>query len=223
MNVYVINENGSKKLLIKGTDYTISYKNNLKAGATASAIVRGKGNYSGTVICDNLFTVKDVTLDDFVITANPVAYTGRLVKPTINFVYKELGTAVDVKLGTAYTVKYRNNKEVASIADTNAPTVTITEKGLNKEGAKKQQVLLPFTIATGRITVANVKNIKVQTYKGRPVKPVLNINVNGRRLVEGKDYIVNYAGNTQPNEKALAYIVGIGNYSGAVLKEFVIQ
>ncbi len=223
LNVYVINENGSKKLLIKGTDYTISYKNNLKAGATASAIVRGKGNYSGTVICDNLFTVKDVTLDDFVITANPVAYTGRLVKPTINFVYKELGTAVDVKLGTAYTVKYRNNKEVASIADTNAPTVTITEKGLNKEGAKKQQVLLPFTIATGRITVANVKNIKVQTYKGRPVKPVLNINVNGRRLVEGKDYIVNYAGNTQPNEKALAYIVGIGNYSGAVLKEFVIQ
>ncbi len=164
-----------------------------------------------------------MTLDDFVITANPVAYTGRLVKPTINFVYKELGTAVDVKLGTAYTVKYRNNKEVASIADANAPTVTITEKGLNKEGAKKKQVLLPFTIATGRITVANVKNIKVQTYKGRPVKPVLNINVNGRRLVAGKDYIVNYVGNTQPNEKALAYIVGIGNYSGAVLKEFVIQ
>ena len=43
--------------------YPSNYKNNLKAGATASAIVRGKGNYSGTVICDNLFTVKDVTLD----------------------------------------------------------------------------------------------------------------------------------------------------------------
>lgn len=37
---------GSKKLK-KGTDYTISYKNNIKVG-TAKVIIKGKGNYTGT-------------------------------------------------------------------------------------------------------------------------------------------------------------------------------
>ncbi len=38
---------GSKKL-VRGTDYTLSYKNNVKAG-TATVVVKGKGNYTGTV------------------------------------------------------------------------------------------------------------------------------------------------------------------------------
>ena len=40
--------NGKK--LKKGTDYTVSYANNTKAGSTASVIITGKGNYVGTAI-----------------------------------------------------------------------------------------------------------------------------------------------------------------------------
>ncbi|MCI6304465.1 MAG: leucine-rich repeat domain-containing protein, partial [Blautia sp.] len=40
--------NGKK--LKKGTDYTVSYANNIKAGSTASVIITGKGNYVGTAI-----------------------------------------------------------------------------------------------------------------------------------------------------------------------------
>jgi len=36
------------RTLIKGTDYTVTYKNN-KAIGTATAIVKGKGSYTGTV------------------------------------------------------------------------------------------------------------------------------------------------------------------------------
>ena len=39
--------NGKK--LKKGTDYTVSYANNTKAGSTASVIITGKGQYVGTV------------------------------------------------------------------------------------------------------------------------------------------------------------------------------
>ncbi|MDE6662849.1 MAG: hypothetical protein K2K46_05825 [Lachnospiraceae bacterium] len=41
-------KNGSIDLK-KGTDYTLSYKNNVKAGNAAQIIVKGKGNYSGKI------------------------------------------------------------------------------------------------------------------------------------------------------------------------------
>lgn len=226
LNIYVVNKENSRKLLIQGIDYTVSYKKNQKPGDVASVKITGKGNYSGSVTFDKVFTVKDVTLNDFVITVNPVEYTGSAVKPKINFVYKELGVAVDMKQGTAYAVKYQNNIKIASIeSGDKAPTVIITEKGLNasKKGSDKIQLSdLKFTITTGRITAASIKEIKVQKYNGKPVEPKLTIRVNGKSLKVGKDYIVTYTGNTSPNDKAIAHVIGIGNYSGTVNKEFVI-
>ncbi len=225
LDIYVVNEGSAKKLLIKGVDYTLTYKKNQKPGDVASVTITGKGNYSGSVQFDNIFTVKDVTLDDFVITVSPTEYTGKAVKPKINFVYKELGVAVDMKQGAAYAVKYQDNIKVASIESAVKPTVTITEKGLNasKKGAEKKTQELAFTITTGRITSACVQEIKVQTFSGKPAEPKLSIRVNGKSLVQGKDYIVTYTGNMQPNDKAAAHIIGIGNYSGTVSKEFVIR
>lgn len=225
LDIYAVNEGSAKKLLIKGVDYTLTYKKNQKPGDVASVTITGKGNYSGGVQFDNIFTVKDVTLDDFVITVSPTEYTGKAVKPKINFVYKELGVAVDMKQGAAYAVKYQDNIKVASIESAVKPTVTITEKGLNasKKGAEKKTQELAFTITTGRITSACVQEIKVQTFSGKPAEPKLSIRVNGKSLVQGKDYIVTYTGNMQPNDKAAAHIIGIGNYSGTVSKEFVIR
>ncbi|NDO49619.1 hypothetical protein FMM75_09440 [Lachnospiraceae bacterium MD335] len=225
LDIYAVNEGSAKKLLIKGVDYTLTYKKNQKPGDAASVTITGKGNYSGSVQFDNIFTVKDVTLDDFVITVSPTEYTGKAVKPKINFVYKELGVAVDMKQGAAYAVKYQDNIKVASIESAVKPTVTITEKGLNasKKGAEKKTQELAFTITTGRITSACVQEIKVQTFSGKPAEPKLSIRVNGKSLVQGKDYIVTYTGNMQPNDKAAAHIIGIGNYSGTVSKEFVIR
>ncbi len=225
LDIYAVNEGSAKKLLIKGVDYTLTYKKNQKPGDVASVTITGKGNYSGSVQFDNIFTVKDVTLDDFVITVSPTEYTGKAVKPKINFVYKELGVAVDMKQGAAYAVKYQDNIKVASIESAVKPTVMITEKGLNasKKGAEKKTQELAFTITTGRITSACVQEIKVQTFSGKPAEPKLSIRVNGKSLVQGKDYIVTYTGNMQPNDKAAAHIIGIGNYSGTVSKEFVIR
>lgn len=225
IDVYVVNERNSKKLLTKGADYTVSFKKNKKTGDTASIVITGKGNYSGKAVFENVFTIKDVSFDDFVITISPTEYTGSAVKPKINFVYKELGIALDVKQGAAYAIKYQNNIKVASIESAVKPTVMITEKGLNasKKGADKQEMILPFTITTGRITAASVKEIKIQKYGGKPVEPKLSITVNGKSLKAGKDYIVTYTGNNRPNDKAYANIIGIGNYSGTVFKEFVIQ
>jgi hypothetical protein len=67
-----------------------------------------------------------------------------------------------------------------------------------------------------------VEDIKLQTFKGKAVKPKLSITVNGRTLKEGKDYKVTYTDNKKRGT-ATATITGIGNYSGTVTKTFVIK
>lgn len=244
---------GIKKTLMKGVDYTITYKDNQKAndclgtGKYASITINGKGSYSGKVTFKDVFRVKDVTLDDYAVTVNPVAYSGKAMKPEITFVYKETGTTLNVKAGTAYTVKYLRNTNAASliskvkdkngtIVDAN-PCVQIKEKGLRAyklDGGKyvtcpavdKKSLDIDFTITTARITAANVTDIKVQTYNGKPSTPKVTIKVNGKSLKEGKDYLVTYrnnTGRTGRNEEAVATIIGIGNYSGKVDKKFVIK
>ena len=47
--------NGSTKKLTKGTDYTVTYKNNKSAG-TATVVIKGTGNYKGTI--KKTFTIK---------------------------------------------------------------------------------------------------------------------------------------------------------------------
>lgn len=213
---------GAKKVLTKGVDYTISFSNNLKANDKVSITIKGKGNYSGTVKIEKIFTIKDVTLDDFVITINPVEYTGKAIKPAINFVYMKTGTALNLKAGTAYSVKYENNTNVASIESAAKPTVTIKEKGMHASGTKIEKNI-DFTITTGVITYASISDVKLQTYSGKPVKPALTVKVNGKKLKAGKDYTVKYSGNSRPNDKAKVQIIGIGNYSGTVEKTFVIK
>lgn len=239
----VYSTNGTKtKLLTKGVDYTIAYKNNEKAGSEAAVTIKGKGSYSGSVTIPGVFTVRDVTLDDFVISVDPVTYTGKAVKPAVKFIYKETGTQVNLKAGTAYTVTYKNNKQASSKIQTSkvkinneitekysGPYIIITEKGLNKNGSTKKGAAIPkkslivtFTITTASVTAVNVSNISVQTYKGKAVTPAVTVKVGGRKLKAGTDYIVTYSNNNKCG-KATATITGIGNYSGTADKEFVIK
>jgi uncharacterized repeat protein (TIGR02543 family) len=69
------------KLLQAGTDYSVTYKNNLNAGV-ATAVVQGKGNFAGKVT--KTFVIKPMSLEGkdvniSVITTNK----GKAVKPTV--------------------------------------------------------------------------------------------------------------------------------------------
>ena len=55
--------------LVKDTNYTVSYTNNINAGSTATVTVTGKGNYTGTA--SGNFTIQKAQLT---ITANPQTY-----------------------------------------------------------------------------------------------------------------------------------------------------
>lgn len=247
--VKVYAQNGYvKKPLAKGIDYTISFSNNqkpndcLEAKKQACITINGKGSYSGKVKFESAFVVKDLTIDDFTIMVKPVTYNGKAVKPDVTFVYKETGMTLPMKAGTAYTTKYKNNRDAASSVSKDkegagsGPYVEIKEKGLRAykgtdasgrpvscKSGDKQSKTIYFTITTAAITAASVSEIKVQTYNGKPSKPKMVVKVSGKSLKEGRDYLVTYKGNAGRNEKAVATVVGIGNYTGKVEKPFVIK
>ena len=213
--------NGKVVSLKKGTDYQVVYSNNVKPGSKAKITIKGIGNYSGSVVFKDAFEVLDRTLDDLVVSINPVSYTGRAIKPTISFVDKKTGVSINMKQGTAYTISYRNNTKVAGKESTKQPYVIIKEKGMRQSGEKKT-ITPSFTITTAVITEADVKDIPVQTYKGNAVTPNVSITVNGKKLTKGRDYVLTLTDNDGKGIAA-AKITGVGNYAGTVKRTFVIQ
>ena len=91
--------------LKSGTDYTVSYVNNVNVG-TASVKIKGKDKYKGTISLD--FTIKAASMSDFAsnvkLSYTSCTYSGSAKKPTV--------TISGLKSGTDYTVSYSNNTNV---------------------------------------------------------------------------------------------------------------
>ncbi|MBQ6662164.1 MAG: cell wall-binding repeat-containing protein, partial [Firmicutes bacterium] len=110
---------GKTVTLKKGTDYTVTYKNNTKAGK-ATVTVTGKGNYTGSKT--GSFTIKPADLKGATVAAiKNQTFTGSALKPAPVVKMTLGGKSVTLKAGTDYTVAYKNN--------TNPGTATVTIKG----------------------------------------------------------------------------------------------
>lgn len=115
------------KTLVKGTDYTVTYKNNKKLGK-ATITIKGKGNCTGTL--KKTFKITKAAVTKAKITGIAARYkaTGKAIKPAVKKV--TLG-GVTLKKGRDYTVSYKNNKKAGTA------TVIIKGKGNYKGTAKK--------------------------------------------------------------------------------------
>ena len=102
--------------LREGADYTLSYKNNTSAG-TASVIVTGKGNYTGSIT--KTFAIAKRPISGATVGVATQTYTGKALtpKPTV-----KVG-ATTLREGADYTLSYASNVNVGTA------TVTITGKG----------------------------------------------------------------------------------------------
>lgn len=117
-----VKDNGVK--LIKGTDYTVTYSNNIKAG-TGLVKITGKGKYTGTAT--RSFKIKTKSIEGCTIfSVSNKTYTGKQIKPVVTV------KNGDKKLtkGTHYTVTYGKN------ISTGKGVLTIKGKG-NYSGSKQ--------------------------------------------------------------------------------------
>lgn len=232
VNLY--NKTGTEQLK-EGKDYSISYSNNINVG-TATALVTGKGKYSGTKKITFKINKYDAGKDTAnIITVNnnnPISVDyekgGVAPKPTISMNGVVLTEKKD------YTLSYANNKSVADADAVNtkgksiAPTVVITFKG-DFSGKKS----VPFTIkaksiAAGKITLADkAVSTKKNAWKQSAVTIV---DTNGKKLAAGKDYnkIFEYYWDDkcenaiedqtlEINTTVFVKVTGINNYEGSYI------
>ena len=135
------------RTLKSGTDYAVSYSNNLHAG-TAKATVTGKGNYAGTA--SGTFTISPASLSGAKVSVGSQKYTGSQLTPvpTVTLDGKTL------KSGTDFTTSYSNNVNVGTAI------LTVTGKGDYTDTTKTT-----FAITTS-IKSVNVPSPAKLTFNG---------------------------------------------------------
>ena len=186
------------KTLKNGTDYTVTYENNTKAG-TACATIKGKGNYYGKL--SKTFTIKAKSVAKAGVTglASKV-YTGKAIKPAVTV--KVGGNTL--KKGTDYTVSYKNNKKIGKASVTikgkGNYTGTVTKKFTIKP--KASRVLSAKSTKTKKMTVklrktANVTGYQITYSTSKKFTKKTTTNVSTKKLTKtisklkkGKTYYV---------------------------------
>ena len=188
--VQSVTVNGS---VVDPSNYTVSYDDNVNAG-TAKIVVTGKGNYTGSA--ETTFTIQPCSIDSGQVSSiTDQEYTGSEIEPAvqINVHNKTLSAGVD------YEISYQDNVNVGKAI------INITGKG-NYTG----NLTTSFQIIRKSITDGIVNQISDQKYTGENITPQVTLTVDGKTLVEGEDYNLQYANNTAYGKANDYYIAGQG-------------
>ena len=200
--------------LVKGTDYSVSYENNVNVG-TATATVTALANstkYSGTA--SKTFTITTaaltVTADNKQVTygdAAPqytVSYTG--------FVNNETAAVLGGTL--ALTCDYV--KDQSGVGN-----YTITPSGLTS--SNYAITFTNGTLTAGEKALENsfIATISSLVYNGQAQEPAPVLTFHEMTLAKGTDYTVAYSNNVNAGT-ATVTVTGQGNYSGQAQKTFTI-
>ena len=202
-----LSRNDTQHKLDAGTDYTVSYTNNVNAG-TGTVTITGKGNYTGTV--KKTFTIGTVVNDSVAGakfgTISDQTYTGSEIKPSVSVTLN--GKSLS---SSNYTVSYMNN--------INAGTATVYITGKGSYGGSAQT---NFKIKPRDISAVSVTGLTAQKYTGYAVQPTLTLTYNGKTLRKGTDYTLTFTNNANIGN-GNAIINGLGNFTGTVTKTFQIR
>ncbi len=216
------------KILVKGKDYTLTYKNNTKVG-TATITVKGKGNYTDTVSVSFEIVKKDIsdtsavtaTAADKATTATVVDAEGKLLTKWYSYPKVKYGK-LTLKRGTDYTV---DGFTLAQEDTTGAYIVTVSLSGKGNYTGTRE---VTYRIATKNISGVVTGTVAAQTYTGSALEPEVVVYASsamkkaGTALTEDTDYTVEYANNTAVGTGKII-LTGIGAYSGTKTITFKIN
>ncbi len=206
-----------KKMLKAGSDYSVKYAKNTKAG-TASVTVTGKGNYAGTLTKN--FEIRSVAVTETNVTValskDAFVYNGKVQKPSVTVKYGN----VTLKNKTDYAVTFPDR---TAYKDPGVYNVTVTFKG-NYEGELcrtyeivEKNTLIP--VSSAKISGVNA----AYEYTGMPWEPVPVLSYKNEALEYGIDYeVTGYLNNVDPGT-ATIILKGKGSFTGTVRKTFKIK
>lgn len=232
------NEKQTYVKLTLSKDYTLSYKKNNAAGNTATVIIKGKGNFKGSVT--KTFDITSCNIGDGDVK---VSAADRIYKNKKN-IYRTTVRLTDtsgkvLKAGTDYDKKfvytYQSNTKLENGTDRAAGeavdktdiipagtiiNITITAKGSNYTGT----VTGTYRIAGKSISSAKV-TIPEQRYTGKEITlsvDQIQVKMDGN-VISTKDYeIVGYSNNIKKGT-AKVTIHGLNGYGGTKTVSFKIK
>lgn len=196
----VVSDGG--KVLEKGKDYTISHTNNINVGM-AQVNITGKGNYTGTTSVS--FSIEAMSMDGreekMLLEQENYTYTGEEIHPKVQIWDAEGMLLTESK---DYTLTYSHA--------VNAGTAEIQAvfKGNYIGSIRKSFKIQPVGVTDAMLTEDEF------IYNGKEHCPLVH------DYKEGVDYEISYQHNTDAGT-ASAVIGFQGNYTGTVIKEFVIH
>lgn len=191
-------------VLKNGTDFTLTYQNNVNKG-TAKVYIKGKGNYTGS--CSQSFTISARPVSTLKISVPSVTYNGKAQKPAVTVKYNNY----TFKNGTDYTLSYKNNTKIGTA------TVTVTGKG-KLSGTRS----VTFKINAKPIKNAVITYNNSLTYNGSALSPAVTVKYGNATLKKNTDYTVAYSDNVNAGTGTIT-ITGKGIYGGSVKKTFTIK
>ena len=212
----VVTIKDNAKTLVKNTDYTVSYSNNISAGM-ATITIKGINNYTGTRTINFIITQRAVTIKPK--DASKVYDTLPLTSNVAEV------TAGDLVTGHTATIT-----TTGSITEVGSITNTISTLIIKNASGTDVTSNYDITKGVGTLTVTAADNVDFDitldnntfVYDGTEKEPGVTIKVNGVTLEEGKDYDVSYKNNIKAGT-ATVTIKGKGNYEGSSsTKDFTI-
>lgn len=179
-------------------EYTVTYANNTNAG-TATAIITGQGNYTGTV--EKAFNIGGKSIENFdiVLGTYDAVYNGQAKTPAVTMKNQANQTMTE---NTDFTVDYKDN--------VNAGTATVTVIG---KGFYHGSVSKTFQIDPRSIDLAAIAPIASQQFTGSELTPAVVVSDLNTVLVEGTDFTVAYAQNVNVADAPVVTLTGMGNYT----------
>lgn len=208
---------GRNMILTEGTDYTVSYNNNIVAGVrTAEVIVTGSGNYDGTFTRN--FTIEPKDIADDTIHFSPInenyPFTGASVEPGTTMTITDLDldqtlTQSTAAAGNDYSIAYEGEYDNEAL-DANAPlhsyagevTMKVTGNG-NYTGEKEFTFYIGEDISQA-YALYNRSTSESIVYNGLIQSPDINkisVEKNGLSIPAGSYDIGFYKDNVNKESK----------------------
>jgi len=191
------------RTLVEDTDYTVDLEPQTDAG-TYAITVTGIGNYTGTPSVNFIINPLALTEADVVVSGTYIFNGAEHVPETEDVVV----TLDDYTLTYDFTVT----------ANINAGEATVTVTGTGNFGGTATGT---FTIQPKSLIDA-IQPIPAVVFNGNPRTPVLTVVDDIKTLVRGTDYTALLTPQTDAGTYEIT-VSGIGNYTGELSVDFVIE
>ncbi len=204
----------NRMTLTEGTDYQISYANNVAKG-NGQIIVTGQGNYTGTQVVKFKISgpkMKDASVS---LSSSSAVYSGASSYPGVTVAYAGK-TCVE---GTDYIVKYPKTLKAGKNA------ISVVGRGNFSGSVKVNYTLDKASMETSRVSIPYAWQYS------KKVNPVpSSVTMNGTALNSKKDYTVKYyskaTGKTLSKIKAEGeyqiLLIGKGSYTGTKMLDICV-